>query len=378
MQSSSKVHLWSLDHLRALAAFLVFFWHAVHQRGIDVDYRPSSLIASFFEEGHSGVALFICISGFVFTVLTHGQDIRYFAFLKNRFIRLFPLVFLFSLFAVSAEGVDKGTLFLFANLLGGGVVYGTWTLAIEFQFYIAFPFIRKIFWRNSRLAAAFSFVAIVSLFLFFRAAFYLQTGNAQEIAYWTMFGRADQFLFGMLAGVVFVKVRENPPRWLRWVVWPLLIAAALLTAGYYDWFNETGGYYNRGGYPSPSALWIYMPTIEGVLWSSVIALYCVAASGWNHAVSRMLSYLGTISYSMYMIHYLTLPAITALLKDFEPLQLLGGPFVNQSLIVIVIYYPVTLLLSAICYETIERPFLAARSPYLVPSAVPESAVSRGS
>jgi peptidoglycan/LPS O-acetylase OafA/YrhL len=265
---------------------------------------------------------------------------------------------------VSAESVDKDAIFLFANLLGGGVVYGTWTLAIEFQFYIAFPFIRKIFWRASRAAVALNFSAILFLFLFFRTAFYLKTGNAQEVAYWTMFGRADQFLFGMLAGVLFVNVQGDPPKWLRFVVWPCLVAAALLTAGYYDWFNETGGYYNRGGYPSPSPLWIVMPTIEGILWSSVIALYCLAAAGWSNRLSRAISYLGAISYSMYMIHYLTLPAITAALKSVEPLQLFGGPFANQSVIVVAVYYPVTLLLSTICYETIERPFLAARVAYV--------------
>lgn len=368
MKSSSKTYLYALDHLRALAALLVLFWHAVHQRGIEAGYVPSNLFASFFEEGHSGVALFICISGFVFTVLTHEYEIAYFPFLKNRIIRLFPLIFLFSLFAVSSEGTPKDSILQFASLLGGGVVYGTWTLAIEFQFYVSFPFIRKIFWRTQPALIAISFLGILALFFFFRLAFYLKHGNAQEVAYWTIFGRADQFLWGMFAGVCYLSLRTWNSRWRNPILWPALIVMALLTAGYYDWFNGKGGFWNYGGYPSPSLIWLVMPSIEGVLWSAIIVIYCLIGVSWRGPLVRSVSYLGAVSYSTYMIHYLTLPTITALLERGSEIHVFADKFANESFIVLAIYYPLTIAISAISYETIERPFLQSRVDYRIPAA----------
>ena len=94
--------------------------------GISTDYVPTNLILSLFEEGYVGVSLFMCITGFIFTVLTHDKDIQFLPFLRNRFLRLFPLIFLITLFGVSTLGASQDSMFTFFNLLGGGVIFGTW------------------------------------------------------------------------------------------------------------------------------------------------------------------------------------------------------------------------------------------------------------
>ena len=60
MRSSSGEHFIALDHIRALAALMVFTWHFTHgSTGFPVtfDYSPSLFPLSFLDEGHTGVAL---------------------------------------------------------------------------------------------------------------------------------------------------------------------------------------------------------------------------------------------------------------------------------------------------------------------------------
>jgi peptidoglycan/LPS O-acetylase OafA/YrhL len=91
MRSSSGQHFVALDHLRALAAFLVFAWHFLHStNGVPVPFEgaPSIFPFAIFDEGHTGVALFMVLSGYLFAKLLEGKEIYYGAFFWNRFIRL--------------------------------------------------------------------------------------------------------------------------------------------------------------------------------------------------------------------------------------------------------------------------------------------------
>src|SRR5712672_565217 len=93
MRSSLGAYYVGLDHLRALAALLVFEWHFSHTVPVvpwgDV---PSFFLAAIIDEGHTGVALFMCLSGYLFGKLLDGKQIKYGAFFWNRFIRLAPLL----------------------------------------------------------------------------------------------------------------------------------------------------------------------------------------------------------------------------------------------------------------------------------------------
>ena len=92
MKSSTGKHYISLDHVRAVAAFLVFSWHFVHAAGVPYDYVPSLPFFSLLNEGHTGVAVFLVLSGYLFAKLLDGRRIRYPAFLWNRALRLLPLL----------------------------------------------------------------------------------------------------------------------------------------------------------------------------------------------------------------------------------------------------------------------------------------------
>ena len=55
-------------------------------------------------EGHTGVALFMVLSGYILASGTFGKDISYAGFLRNRFLRIFPLlIVVLGVFALHSE-----------------------------------------------------------------------------------------------------------------------------------------------------------------------------------------------------------------------------------------------------------------------------------
>ncbi|GAB4215044.1 MAG: hypothetical protein Fur007_12340 [Rhodoferax sp.] len=106
MKDINLAHIPQLDHLRLLAALLVFGFHVFHQ--YFGHWVPSPYAAGFglITEGHTGVALFFVLSGFLFmSIALQGGDIDYKKFIRNRFLRIFPL-FLFFFFVAISVGRD--------------------------------------------------------------------------------------------------------------------------------------------------------------------------------------------------------------------------------------------------------------------------------
>ena len=138
MESSSGRYYIGLDHIRAVAAFLVFTWHFIHV-GNGHQAPPPIFPLSFLSEGHTGVSLFLTLSGYLFAKLLDGKDIKFVSFIWNRFLRLAPLLFL----VIIAIGFQK---YLSGNDIRGyvqtivaGIVtpslpHGGWSLTIEFLF----------------------------------------------------------------------------------------------------------------------------------------------------------------------------------------------------------------------------------------------------
>ena len=82
--------LHGLDHLRALAIILVFFFHYYIVSGGQPEWLPN--VASF---GWTGVDLFFVLSGFLissqlFAQIKQGQLISFKEFFLKRFFRIVP------------------------------------------------------------------------------------------------------------------------------------------------------------------------------------------------------------------------------------------------------------------------------------------------
>lgn len=370
MHTPQHAYLSRLDHLRFFAAALVVLFHYFHtQLG---DLRSGNPLVSLIDEGHTGIALFMVISGFIFTLIAGDREIQYTGFLKNRVLRIYPL-FIFAVFLqlfISTYNDHRNYGFL--QLLGWLMPFRSetvplspqfvqlWTIWVEFQFYLIFPFLLA-FTRRSGNRYLWAWLGLLILT---RALVFAASGSVRFLAYETIFGRLDQFIVGMLLARHW-QARQRPgaeaARHLS-PVWLALASVAVLVGIHL--FSRKVGFTNI-----PSPAWIVWPGIEAGLWAAFLWAYL--GTRWpgpvaiRSGVDKALASLGSISFSIYVMHNLVITALgvsaTALLPG-------AGTVVHAVLTGLLIMIPV-LGLSAITYYLIERPFLALRGPYLTSALV---------
>jgi peptidoglycan/LPS O-acetylase OafA/YrhL len=354
MRSSSGSYLSNLDHLRALAAFQVFVWHFVHMKAscasVCFDRSYDAGFLSILEEGHTGVSLFMCISGYVFAKLTDGKEIRTVQFWLNRAIRLLPLLATWSAITVATAMVlgDASLAQVVQSIRQEGLERtllppGGWSIIVEMQFYVLFPFLLLVVRRFGYEWI----VALVVLIVTLRFIYWMKHGSVQYISYWTLGGRIDQLLMGYLA-FHFTS---------RHIV-AIGAAGAALLVWAYAVFNAGGGFWGTDGYPSASILWVFWPLLEAICYSTLIAAYVTLKL--PKVLDVALAKAGTWSYSIYLGQFCFVPVAFFLIASW-----FGMPESFEGRLAWAFAaYPLLALMAAITYTTIEKPFLALRRSYI--------------
>ncbi len=218
----------AIDGIRAIAALAVVAYHA----GVPVA-----------SAGHLGVQVFFVLSGYLITrnlrerMATRSLDIA--TFMRGRARRLAPallaMLLICTLLAwvlLPGEGINAtiwamlSVLYLsdLAGMFGAtSNFYGhTWSLAVEVQFYLIWPFVVRALPRTDRLEAVTAGLALVSV------ALYALTGLNTAAGYCN----PAPLIVG--AGLTFVRL----PRLAslqRALSWPPLVTIGLLSYGIYLW-----------------------------------------------------------------------------------------------------------------------------------------------
>ena len=364
MQSSSGNHWIALDHVRALAAFCVFTWHFVHgANGYPLDLAGAPIVfpMAILDEGHTGVALFMTLSGYLFAKLLDGKSIDYNAFFWNRFLRLAPLLFLVIFFNAVVETVTGGGsgLLAYLKITAASLIVpfprpisdnGIWSILVEVHFYLVLPLL-LIASRHWKLALVICVASAVAL----RAILLASGGDIQQIAYWTIVGRIDQFLLGIIAF-------QN-----RHLMFKGHFAAGLIATAFclfYYWFDARGGYAAAGLQPGATALWVVLPTFEAIAYAAIIAYYDGTYSPRSSGLSGLVAKAGTFSYSIYLLHFfIVFQAADFVHRDVMPISNFYVACL-WSLLCFCLMVPVGWL----SYNCIERPFLRLRRNYVRESA----------
>lgn len=358
MKSVNINYIPALDHLRLFAASTVVVYHGIlffsgYFFGSGAWTYSLNPLYTFFIEGHSAVALFMALSGFLFTIGSHKRRIDYRGFVTNRFLRIYPLFIaiitagLLSYPEAFSIGRLLRTLLLTANMPGALVLgeYSTmfWTISVEFQFYLLFPLIFTLMGRYGPRAIFAAVAAAIAL----RAAAVYAGFDFKMATYWTLVGRIDQFLIGMIAAALYLR---SPELWRRALAPSVALVAAMLWA-----FNMLGGW--------PSTGWwrVVWPAVEASAWALFLLAYVSFMRGRDGIIVRSLARLGELSYSMYLTHVIIWYAVVmrGWQMDFSPDPVLNA-FANSALIIL----PATIAVSAVSYNLVERPFLRLRKRYL--------------
>lgn len=360
MRSSSGSHFVALDHVRALAALIVFTWHFLHSsNGFPIPFEYVPLLPPFaiLDEGHTGVALFMTLSGYLFGKLLDGKRIHYGRFFWNRVVRLVPLLAFVMLAAgvvryfagadMKAYGWELAKGFYLPSWPNGG-----WSIAVEFHYYAVLPVLLWLL-RRSRLLPLGVVLAAIAL----RVVIYRNTGEVQSLAYLTLIGRIDQFALGMVAFHFRSHVAGR-----HWLAATVFAAFSLV----YWSFDAQGGFFLNPSYPSPSPLWIVLPTIEGLAFGLAIAWYDSSFAFRTSGFSKFLGRIGDYSYSMYLLHFFFVFAAARFVN--ERIADLSNFYVAcfWALVAFLCMLPVCHL----SFRFLEAPFLRLRKPYVISGAQP--------
>jgi peptidoglycan/LPS O-acetylase OafA/YrhL len=346
----------------------VFAWHFTHSDNgypVPFDYVPALFPFSLLDEGHTGVALFMTLSGYLFAKLLDGRTIDYRAFLWNRALRLLPLLVVVILIVGVQNFIAGKSLYAYAYSIARGVYYpslpnGGWSITVEFHYYVILPLFLWML-RKSKLLPISIVVGAIALRLFL----YHRDGEIQELAFWTIIGRIDQFALGMLV----YQVRA-------YLVRRHLLAVGIIIAFamFYWYWDMQGGFLQNPSYPSPSPLWIFLPTIEGTAYAVGIAWYESSFSHPTNGVSGFIGRIGEYSYSIYLLHFFFV--------------FYAARFVHERIMDISNFYLACLWAAAcfllmmpagyLSFRFIEAPFLRLRKRYIAAPPGSQETLNRSS
>ncbi|XAZ20415.1 acyltransferase (plasmid) [Sinorhizobium sp. B11] len=369
--STNIPHIGALDDLRGIAALMVFFAHIVHNltRGVDASMgawlKPNNPLFAILAEGHAGVSLFMVLSGFLFAYGAHGSEVRYWCFVRNRILRIYPMYLLLLFFAAYSSPSQ----FSFESFIASAALFSNtgnalkdigftallWTISVEFLFYLIFPFL-------NRFKNAFGIEYLFRLLVLLIILRYLAIGlgaSARDISYFTIIGRIDQFLIGMIVASLYREGRltlKHPRLCLAGSIVLVLLSLFAL--------NRMGGWIQDAEW---KGIW---HTYEAIIFSALIITYLFSHSALNPRYKSLMARIGLVSYSMYLLH---MPVLLLLQRKHWYAKVTGNLYWD-ALITACYLFPVVFLLSSATYELIEKPFMSFRTRYLAPIGTNEIAM----
>lgn len=226
----------SFHGLRAIACLAVFGVHLEQIAGVSGQVGPFEL-GLLLRNGNTGVCLFFMMSGFLLSIPFWARDpeskdhrFQPLRFAAKRVSRIVPAYYL-CLTALILLGKADGTLdialhYLFTHNFTDKTLYSIsdpfWTLAVQAQFYILFPFILLLirpFLRAKPIAFVVLFAGCIGAFFAHQglldwasqttdwpiaASVLSPTGSALHVS---ILAHLPHFLMGMLAASLFVALR---------------------------------------------------------------------------------------------------------------------------------------------------------------------------
>ena len=366
MKSSTGAYYIALDHVRALAIVMVCAWHFMHaSHGYPVSFTsvPAIFPLALFGEGHTGVALFMTLSGYLFAKLLEGKTISYRHLMWNRVLRTLPLLSLVMFVVGVMHVMHGGSISDYCSSIAKGVLFpflpnGGWAVTVEFHYYLILPLLLWMIAKSPLWPLALV-VAAISLRLFI----YHERGEIQSLAYFTIIGRIDQFVLGMLL----CQFRSYFTR--KHSLALTAIAGFMLI---YWGFAFLGGFTGSPDNSYLSAFWIILPTIEGIAYGVAIAWYDTSFSPSASGASKFIGRIGQYSYSIFLLHFFVVFQAARFVDE----RIMDISNFYLALLWSVVFVAMMIIPGYLSFRFIESPFLKLRKNYVRGSTGPRE-VSMG-
>ena len=345
-----------IDAVRGIAVLMVLFVHTLN-------FLDTTNLNHFFriitEQGRMGVQLFYMASAFtLFYSISQRAD--KFGFFIRRIFRIAPMFYIATIFYfvfytiypnpnIEAASSDAFTfLNLFSHLTFlhalspywiNTIVPGGWSVAVEMLFYLLVP---TVYFIYKRYGVNFLYISLASTtaisWIFNYGIVSLFSSDLPKywpaFLYYNFFTQLPIFILGMII-YHHVMSKEKSLKAFHLIFISSLALFYLSTI------------LNKAIYPA---------TFAGsmLLLSSLLAYFVIFMSRHSPKVlvNRVSTYIGKISYSMYLTHFLSIALISHFTKDYLKN---GGEltFLFSFLLLIT----VTVAISSLTYKYIERPMI---------------------
>jgi len=374
LSSDLRGHLPVLDGIRGLAVLMVLIFHFVGQM------QPTNwverAIVGVTKHGLLGVDLFFVLSGFLITGLlyeAHNRPHYLRNFYMRRLLRIFPLyygvlalVFLVAPLIPLLQGATLDSLLdrqAWAWLYGINIYLAGheewsfsylnhfWSLAVEEHFYLFWPFVVLLLARRPRALIA------VSLAISLGAMSARVIGILLGLSWWTTVVLTPFKLDGLALGA-FLAVMARQPGGLDWLVRALPRIATMI-----------------GGLVVVTFVWTVLVSRQGLdVVGSIraallqILLACVLVgvliAPKQSMVSRvfrsrLMVFLGTYSYGLYVYHHFISYYLTSNRTELELAQWLGSHALAVALQA-TLGILISVALAYLSYELFEKRFLSLK------------------
>jgi len=362
-----------LDGLRGIAVVLVMALHLFKRAGYFTEHPVLETTIIFTTVGWVGVDIFFTLSGFLITsiLLKSKTGEHYFRnFYVRRALRIFPLYYaaiLFVLFfapKVEEEFTNQLSTALpimllyqqnWALLFKGFYITQylgiTWSLAIEEQFYLIWPFIVYKLDREKLIRFSIGYIALSIIGRVLGTLLWPDLPQASTFFYYTSFARFEEMLFGGLLAT-FLTYDGAHEKVKRYALPLFLTSFAVFVALHI---------LSLPGSPHPEHASLPL-TLGGY---TTAALFTVGLIGIfvthpprdifrRFFANPVLTFLGKYSYSMYLFH---MTAALILLDVFWHSELRGWkPFILYPLTT----YIATVIIALLTWNLLEKHMLGLK------------------
>jgi peptidoglycan/LPS O-acetylase OafA/YrhL len=349
-----------LDGLRGVAIFMVMSFHYINNQLHEATTVPARVLYKLTSYGWVGVDLFFVLSGYLIGSIlianSYSQNL-FTTFYVRRIARIFPTYYLLvicflvmtSLPSLNANDFLTGNRVLpdwsyltftnniymaWLNNMGNKAMSISWSIAIEEQFYLIFPLVIYLL-RKTRYLPAVLIVAIVAAPVF-RSMF------AGWIApYVLLMCRMDSIAAGALVAYCGINYDlGDVVRKYRFHLLGALLGLIGVCGMAYYLFHDIG-------------------SVRHTLFAfcfAIILLFSLTMKKWVLIAllrNKWLVFVGTISYSLYLFHYLVLGLTHQLMSGNADI----GMHNSRDLMVTVIAFVISILLASLLYKFVEKPIM---------------------
>jgi len=319
-----------LDSIRGIAILAVLFYHGFFwQTDMSRFAGAERLFISLMWIGRLGVNLFFVLSGFLITGLlldTRSRPDYYRRFYIRRALRILPAYYAILLvLAVTRHHIGAFLLFSvvylsnLTPLFGVAISYGVlWSLAVEEQFYLLWPFIVR--YLTLRRLALLSSIVVVITPMTRLVSFYsgYKDGFISFVFNYYTWNASDALACGALLAIL-IRALE-PSR-----VGALKVSAAAIGGAVLLWLVGTPFGILTRQRAFGAALQV---TPWNIAFAGLLGIFLVVGtSDWKFLVSPApLRFFGEISYGLYLIHVLIFDTYDALTGRYFPTLKHGSGF----------------------------------------------------